>query len=178
MSRFSVADTSAASGLAAELFAGIKKAVGRIPNTYAMLGSHSPAALRVLLQADEALHAGKLSRAEIEAIKLTVSEISACEYCIAAHTVIGKMAGLSAAVSKQIRAGIDTGDARRDALVRFARHMVQTRGTVDIEVLNAVRAAGYSEQQVVEALLAISAITFTNLVNRLNDTDLDFPAVD
>jgi alkylhydroperoxidase family enzyme len=45
-------------------------------------------------------------------------------------------------------------------------------------VVAAVQTAGYSDAQIVDTLLAIASITFTNLVNRVNDTVLDFPAAD
>jgi uncharacterized peroxidase-related enzyme len=177
MSRLSIVNPADATGAAAEIFAKIKKAVGRVPNAYATVGTHSPATLAAVLGADQVLAAGSLAKADVEAIKLAVSEIAGCDYCVAAHTLMGKLAGLSPEAMKQVRAGSATGDAKRDALVRFVRLLVSTRGTVAQADLDAVRAAGYSEQQVVETMLAIAAITFTNLVNRVNDTTLDFPAV-
>lgn len=177
MSRLSIVNPADATGAAAEIFAKIKKAVGRVPNAYATVGTHSPATLAAVLGADQVLAAGSLPKADVEAIKLAVSEIAGCDYCVAAHTLMGKLAGLSPEAMKQVRAGSATGDAKRDALVRFVRLLVSTRGTVAQADLDAVRAAGYSEQQVVETMLAIAAITFTNLVNRVNDTTLDFPAV-
>jgi alkylhydroperoxidase family enzyme len=62
---------------------------------------------------------------------------------------------------------------RHDALVRFVRRIASSSGTVDAAEVQAVRDAGYSEQQVVETILAISAITFSNLINRVNDTVID-----
>lgn len=177
MSRLSIVNPADATGAAAEIFAKIKKAVGRVPNAYATVGTHSPATLAAVLGADQVLAAGSLAKADVEAIKLAVSEIAGCDYCVAAHTLMGKLAGLSPEAMKQVRAGSATGDAKRDALVRFVRLLVSTRGTVAQADLDAVRAAGYSEQQVIETMLAIAAITFTNLVNRVNDTTLDFPAV-
>jgi uncharacterized peroxidase-related enzyme len=177
MSRISTVQPAEATGAAAELFAKIKKAAGRVPNAYATIGTHSPAALANMLGTDQVLSAGSLSKSDIEAIKLAVSEINGCDYCVAAHTLMGKLSGLPADAMKQVRAGEATGDAKRDALVRFVRLLVSSSGTVAASELDAVRAAGYSEQQVIEALLAVSSITFTNLVNRVNDTTLDFPAV-
>jgi len=177
MSRISTVQPAKATGAAAELFAKIKKAAGRVPNAYATVGTHSPAALAHILGTDQLLGAGSLSKSDIEAIKLAVSEINGCDYCVAAHTLMGKLSGLPADAMKQIRAGDASGDAKRDALVRFVRLLVSSSGTVAAGELEAVRAAGYSEQQVIEALLAVSAITFTNLVNRVNDTVVDFPAV-
>jgi len=174
MSRLTAINPEAATGAAAELFARIKKAAGKVPNAYATIGTHSPAALGAMLGVEAALSGSSLAKPDIEAIKLAVSEVVGCDYCVAAHTLMGKFAGLSQEAMKQIRAGELTGDAKRDALVRFVRTLVDTRGTLPAVELEAVRAAGYSEQQVA---LAIASITFTNLVNRVNDTTLDFPAL-
>jgi AhpD family alkylhydroperoxidase len=174
MSRLSQINVNEATGVTADLFAAIKKAAGRVPNAYLTIGSHSPAALGATLSGDAILAKSSLEKADVEAIKLAVSEIVGCA---AAHTVVGKMVGLTQAQTQQIRAGEATGNAKRDALVRFVRTVTNTSGTVDREVLNAVREAGYTEQQVIETLFAMSVINFTNLVNRVNDTTLDFPAL-
>lgn len=177
MSRLTAINPSEATGAAAELFTGIKKAVGKVPNAYATIGTHSPEALGALLAFDGVVSGSSLATADIETIKLAVSEIAGCDYCVAAHTLMGKAAGLSQDAMKQIRAGSATGDAKRDVLVRFVRTLVDTHGTVPAAEVAAVREAGYSERQVIEICLAVASITFTNLVNRVNDTTLDFPAV-
>lgn len=175
MSRLSQVNVNAATGVTADLFAGIKKAMGRVPNAYATIGTHSPAALGATLNGDAILAKSSLEKADVEAIKLAVSELVGCDYCAAAHTVVGKMVGLTQQETQQIRAGEATGNAKRDALVRFVRHLVSSSGTVDAARLDEVRAAGYSEAQVIDTLFAMSVINFTNLVNRVNDTTLDFP---
>jgi uncharacterized peroxidase-related enzyme len=177
MSRFSSVSPEAATGATAEVFAKIKKAVGKVPNGYLTIGSHTPAGLTAILAADAAVVSGSLSKADIEAIKLAVSETGGCDYCVAAHTAVGKMVGLKPEEMKQIRAGEATGAAQRDTLVRFVRHVIGSSGTVDAAEVETIRAAGYSETQIIEALLAVSVITFSNLVNRVNATTLDFPAV-
>jgi len=177
MSRLTTIRPEEATGAAAEVFAKIKKTVGKVPNTYATVGTHTPEALSAALAFDAAVAASTLGKADIEVIKLAVSEYVGCDYCVAAHTLMGKLAGLSADDMKQVRAGVATGDAKRDALVTYVRTLVGTRGTVPEAVVDAVRAAGYTERQVIEINLAIASITFTNLVNRVNDTTLDFPTV-
>ncbi len=170
MSRLSQLNVNEATGVTADLFAAIKKAACRVPNAYATIGTHSPAAL-----GDAILAKSSLEKADVEAIKLAVSELAGCDYCAAAHTVVGKMVGLTQEQTQQIRAGEATGNAKRDALVRFVRTLASTHGTADEAVLNDVRAAGYTDAQVVDALFAMSVINFTNLFNRVNDTTLDFP---
>ena len=148
-----------------------------VPNAYATIGSQSPDALLALLSMDQTIGKGSLTKAEIETIKLVVSEIAGCDYCVAAHTLIGKMAGLPLEVTKQIRLGAPTGDAKRDALVKFVRKIQFSVGTLAAEDLAEFLGAGFTQKQVVEVSFVISAITFTNLVNRINDTVIDFPAV-
>ncbi|MDE1181698.1 carboxymuconolactone decarboxylase family protein [Paraburkholderia sp.] len=177
MSRLSQIQPEAATGVTADLFAKIRKAIGKVPNAYATIGTHSPEALGAMLAVDAVVSSGSLSKAEIETIKLAVSEVAGCDYCVAAHTLAGKFVGFSAETMQQIRSGEPTGDAKRDALVRFVRALTGTRGTLPAAELGALREAGYDEHQVVEISLAITSITFTNLVNRINDTTLDFPAV-
>jgi uncharacterized peroxidase-related enzyme len=177
MSRITTSAPESVSGATAEIYAQIRKAAGGVPNTFAAIGAYRPAALKAILQADGVLAGSTLSKQDQETIKLLVSEIAGCDYCVAAHSLLGKMAGLAPEVLKQIRAGQPTGDARRDALVRFVRNLVQTRGTISEQEFSAIKAAGYTDQHLVDISLAIAVTTFTNIFNRINDTDLDFPAV-
>jgi uncharacterized peroxidase-related enzyme len=178
MSRLIAINPASAEGLSATLFAGIKKAVGKVPNAYATIGTHSPESLSAALALDQALGKASLSRSEIETIKLAVSAHAGCDYCVAAHSLMGKMAGLSPDALRNIRAGGETGQEKLDALLRFVHTLVSTQGTVPAAEVEAVQAAGYSGRQLMEIALAVASITFTNLVNRINDTEVDFPAVD
>lgn len=69
-------------------------------------------------------------------------------------------------------------DFRFDALADFVRTLVTTSGTASAEVVGAVKEAGYSDAQIVDTVLVVASITFTNLLNRVNNTPLDFPAAD
>src|ERR1700756_3891128 len=120
MSRLSQINVNEATGVTADLFAAIKKAAGKVPNAYATIGTHSPAALGATLNGDAILAKSSLDKPDVEAIKLAVSELVGCDYCAAAHTLVGKMVGLKQQETQQIRAGEATGNAKRDALVRFA----------------------------------------------------------
>ncbi len=177
MSRISMIKADEATGVTAEVFGNIKKAVGKVPNAYATVGTHNIAALQILLQADGVINKGTLSKQDQETIKLAVSEAVGCDYCVAAHTLVGKMVGLAPEAMKQIRAGEATGDAKRDALVHFVRVLVKSQGTVSQTEYDAIVAAGYTEAQLVDISLSIAMITFTNVINRINDTTIDFPAV-
>lgn len=176
MTRMQTIDVTSATGQTAELFTGIKRAMGKVPNAYATMGSQSPAMLEAVLHTNAALKkSGVLSAREIEAINLAVSQNSGCDYCLAAHTMTGKIAGFTAEQMREIRAGGIASDAKLDMLVKFVLGLVRTSGTVSSQTLDAVREAGYSDAQITESMLAVTAILTTNLFNRVNDTVLDFP---
>ena len=177
MSRIVTPALETATGATAEVYAQIKKAAGSVPNTFAAIGAHGPAALKAVLQADGVLAVGSLSKQDQETIKLVVSEVAGCGYCVAAHSLLGKLTGLKPDVLRQIRAGEPTGDAKRDALVHFVRRLVRTSGTISEAEFQAIRAAGYTDAQLVDISLAIALTVFTNVFNRINDTDIDFPVV-
>lgn len=149
-----------------------------MPNAYAVIGTHSPESLAAALALDQALAKTSLARGELEVVKLAVSAHVGCDYCVAAHSLMGKMTGLSPDELRQIRTGGGTGKEKLDALLYFVRQLVSTRGTIPAKEVEAMQAAGYSSRQLIEIALAVSSATFTNLVNRINDTDIDFPAVD
>jgi AhpD family alkylhydroperoxidase len=176
MNRLFTQPANEATGHAAQLFGAIKGAIGVVPNAYAAIGSNSPVALEAALNLDGALRKSSLSARDIEVIKLAVSEIAGCDYCLAAHTLAGRKAGLPQEAMLQLRKGEATGDARVDALTAFVRAIVGTHGTVPEQAVRAAQGAGIGDAQIVDTLLAVTSITFTNLFNRVNDTVLDFPA--
>jgi len=176
MTRLHTLPVSEATGQAAQLFTAIKGAIGMVPNAFANMGVNSPVALEAALSMDSSLRKSSLNVKEIEVIKLAVSEIAGCDYCLAAHTLMSGKAGLSGDTIMAARKGGSTGDARLDALVAFTRVLVKTSGTVPAEAVAAVKAAGVTDAQIADVPLAIASITLTNLFNRINDTVLDFPA--
>lgn len=177
MGRIHVPSVATAIGATAQVYADIKKAAGSVPNLFAALGYLAPQQLQAVLNTEAALSAGTLGPKDLETVKLVVSERTGCDYCVAAHSLLGKMAGLSPESLRQIRAGLPTGDAKRDALVRFVRMLQDDRGTVLPNEIASIRAAGYSDVQLAEISLAIALTVFTNTFNRINDTDVDFPPV-
>ncbi|QQO13192.1 carboxymuconolactone decarboxylase family protein [Bradyrhizobium diazoefficiens] len=177
MSRLPVPDLESDAGPSGQVYAQIKKAIGSVPNTFAAIAAHGPAALKSVLAADAVLASGSLSKRDQETIKLVISGVAGCDYCVAAHSVLGKLAGLKPDELKNIRDRRATGDEKRDALIRFVRKLAQSSGTISDEEFAAIKAAGYSDAQLVEISLAFATTVFTNVFNRINDTDIDFPAV-
>ena len=177
MSRLPIPAIKAASGATAEIYAQIRKAIGNVPNTFAAIGAYRPEALKAILSADSVLASGALSRRDQETIKLVLSGVAGCDYCVAAHSLLGKLAGLKPEELKNVRDGKPTGDVKRDALVRFVRKLAATSGSVSDADFAAIKDAGYSDAQLVDISLAFATTVFTNVFNRINDTEIDFPAV-
>jgi uncharacterized peroxidase-related enzyme len=177
MSRLSVPSFESATGPTAEVYAQIKTAIGTITNTFAAIGAHGPDALKAILLADSVLSAGSLSKRDQETIKLVISGVAGCDYCVAAHSLLGKLSGLKPEELKNIRDRQPTGDAKRDALIRFVRGLAGTSGTISDADFAAIKAAGYTDAQLVDISLAFATTVFTNVFNRIADPEIDFPAV-
>ncbi|QDU96470.1 carboxymuconolactone decarboxylase family protein [Lignipirellula cremea] len=136
---------------------------------------NSPAALNAYLAMSGALAEGDLKPADREAVYLAVSVGNGCQYCVSAHTVIAKKAGLLEEETLAVRR-FESPDAKRAALLEFVRKVIAAKGFVADAEIEAVRTAGYSSGQIAEAVGYIGLATFSNLFNHVNDTELDFPA--
>jgi uncharacterized peroxidase-related enzyme len=155
----------------------VEKQLGVVPNLFRVV-ANSPAALTGYLQLSAASAQGGLDAATRERIALVVAELNGCGYCLSAHTYLGRnLAKLDDAEITANRSGASN-DPKADAAVRFAAAVVLQRGHVSDEQVQAVRSAGYSDAQIVDVLLAIALNTFTNYVNEVAETEIDFPVVE
>jgi len=152
----------------------IKAKYRRVPNIFASV-AHSPAALKALTGMFAALEEGTLAGKAHEAIALRVGEIHGCRYCTAAHTAKAKMAGATAEEAIGFRKG-QADDPKLKALLDLAVAMVEKRGQLSDAQVQAAREAGLSEADMLEAVAIVVLNTFTNYVNALVKTDVDFPA--
>ena len=154
----------------------VHKMLGTVPNIFRMV-ANSPAALDGYVGLLGALSRGKLAAATHERIALAVAEANGCDYCLSAHTYLGKhVAGLDDIEMAANRRGASN-DARADAAVRFARQVMERRGHVSDAELKAVREAGYSEAEVIEIVQHVALNTWTNYVNSVAQTAIDFPVI-
>ena len=158
------------------LLQAVKKQLGVVPNLFRLVGN-SPAALEGYLGLNGALAKGALEAPTRERIALAVAEINGCDYCLSAHSYLGKnLAKLSDAEIAANRAGGST-DQKADAAVRFAVKLVNARGHVSDADIKAVKDAGYVDAQVIEIVLHVALNTLTNYVNEVANTEIDFPVV-
>ncbi|MCW5755817.1 MAG: carboxymuconolactone decarboxylase family protein [Phycisphaeraceae bacterium] len=171
MARLNTVDPANATGKAKEIFEGPLK--GKHLNIFKGM-ANSPAALQAYLGMSGALGQGTLSPAEREVIALAVGQHNECEYCLAAHTMMGKGAGLSEEQTLQARRG-ELNDAKLNALAGFAKTLVAKNGWAEDTDIKAFKQAGYTDEHVVEAIANVGLNLFTNYFNHVNDTPLDLP---
>ena len=169
-----VADAPAA---AQPMLKAVEKQLGMVPNLFRVVSS-SPAALEGYLGLSAALGKGTLTAATRERIALAVAEINGCTYCLSAHSYLGKnLAKLDDAEILANRKG-HSNDPKADAAVRFAANVTMTRGHVSDEDLRAVKLAGYDDAQIVEIVQHVALNSFTNYINEVARTVIDFPVAE
>lgn len=177
MSRLTIPATIAAAPSASQpLLEAVNQQLGTVPNLFRLVAT-SPAALEGYLGMSGALGKGALPAATRERIALAIAEVNGCAYCLSAHTYLGKhVAKLDDVEIARNRAG-GSGDPKADAAVRFAVSVAEHRGHVSDLDVQAVKAAGYSDAQLIEIVQHVALNTWTNYINEVARTDIDFPAV-
>ena len=175
MPRLNAIDPKEATGKAKELLDGVKAKLGIVPNLMRTF-ANSPAALEGYLSFNGALGDGLLKAKVREQIALTVADANNCEYCLSAHTAIGKMMGLNDSEIVSSRQA-STGDAKTDAALKFAHQIVVKRGEVLNSEIETVRNAGFSDGEITEIVANVALNIFTNYFNHVAQTVVDFPKV-
>jgi len=170
------ADIEAAHNNSRPTLEAVKKQFGVAPNMFRLI-SNSPAALEGYVALNTALDRGKLASQTRERIALAIAEINGCNYCLSAHAYLAKnLAKLDDAEVTANRNGTSN-DAKADAAVRLAAKVLRERGHVSEADLRAVRDAGHDDTQVIEIVLHVALNTWTNFINEVGQTDIDFPLV-
>jgi uncharacterized peroxidase-related enzyme len=170
------AGIDAAPAAAQPLLRAVHAQLGVAPNVHLTV-ANSPAALEGYVGLGAALAKGSISAATGERIALAVAEINGCNYCLSAHTYLAKnLAKLDDAEITANRSG-QSNDPKADAAVRFAAAVARERGHVSEAAVSAVKLAGYSDAEVVEIVLHVALNTWTNYINEVAQTDIDFPVV-
>jgi uncharacterized peroxidase-related enzyme len=174
MSRINAVVPETSTGHAKELLDAVKAKFGVVPNLMRGL-ANSPAALDAYLQFSGKLSNGLLPAKTREQIALAVGQQNHCDYCVAAHSTIGKMVGLTADQILDGRRGGAT-DPKTAALLKFSRKVVEVRGLVSDADVEEVRRAGATDGEIAEVVANVALNIFTNYFNHVAETVIDFPA--
>ena len=175
MSRITVPSFETAPAASQPMLEAVRKQLGVIPNCFRVL-SLSPAALQGLLGLNGAL--GKaLDLKTRERIAIAIAQSNDCDYCLSAHSYIGlNLAKIDEAEIDLARKGASA-DAKANAAVAFALKINEARGKVSDADVQAVKAAGFTDGQIVEIIAVVAENIFTNLLNIVAGTEIDFPVV-
>ena len=174
MNRIAPIHPENATGTTKEHLDGVQKKLGMVPNMMRTMAT-APKVLEGYLQLSGALGGGTLAAKVREQIALTVAQANGCEYCLAAHTAIGGMVGLSAEQIHDSRVGTAV-DSRTNAILTLAHAIVNERGNLDDAQFQAARNAGLDDTAIAEVAANVALNVFTNYFNNLARTEVDFPA--
>lgn len=175
MSRIQPVNPETATGRAAELLGAVKSNMGIVPNLTKVMAAE-PAVLDAFLGLGAALSQGSFDAKTREAIALAVAGANQCDYCASAHSAISASLKVDQAEINARLQGEST-DPKLQALLTFAVQIVEKRGLVTDADIAAVRAAGYDDGAVAEVTAQVAANIFTNYINHVAQTDIDFPVV-
>lgn len=175
MARIQPIKRNEATGQLATTLDGVKAKIGMVPNLFGTF-AQSPAVLNAYLGFSEALTHGHLTAKQREIIALAIGQTNSCQYCLSAHTLVGKGAGLSPEAIQEARKG-GSADPLNDALAKLAVKIVDQRGVLSDADLNEARSNGVNDALIVEVIAHVALNTLTNYTNHIAATDIDFPVV-
>lgn len=176
MARINTVTYETASAEQKALFDAIQSQLGVVPN-FLKVFANSPAALKAFLGLHGIANDGSLDLRTRERIALALAQQNSCEYCLSAHTAIGRKAGLDSAEIEANRAGASQ-DAKAAVAFRFARALVEHQGEITTAELLEMRNAGYSESDIVEVITHVGMNLLTNILGKAGRVDIDFPKVE
>lgn len=175
MSRLNTVNPETASGRAADLLKAVKANMGAVPNLTKVM-ANQPAVLDAFLGLGDALAKGSFDAKTREAIALTVAGANECDYCASAHSAISQ--SLKVEQSEiDLRLKGQSADNKLAALLEFATVIVEKRGLVSDEDMQTIRSAGYDDAAIAEVTAHVAANIFTNYINHVAQTEIDFPVV-
>lgn len=173
MSIFNVPTREEVSITNQEIFDHLQKAVGFVPNIFATY-AHSDNALKNYMEFSNAPTSLKVKEKEV--VNLAVSQVNNCEYCLSAHTAIGKMSGFTDDQILELRSGKASFDNKLDALAKLSKNITENRGNTDAAVLENFFAAGWNKENLIDTISLVGDKTITNYLHRTTKVPVDFPA--
>jgi len=168
-------DPKSAAGKTKKMFDEMQAKFGMVPNLFRVLGN-APAALEAYVNFSSALHGGALDTKVQEQIGLAVAESNLCDYCLSAHIILGRKAGLTEdEIVDAIRAR--AADPKTDAILKLARSIIIQRGEITGTDLQHARDASLTDTAIVELVANVVLNIFMNYLDHVARTAMDFPEV-
>ena len=172
MSIFNLHTHESAPEGAKPLLQGVENAFGFVPNVSAIL-AESPSTLKAYMTISGIFDESSFTPSERQVVILAINEYNACHYCVAAHSVLAEMQGVSADAVDAIRDGNPIDEPRMESLRDFTNKVVDKRGWVKEGEIEAFLGAGFTLAQVLEVILGVAFKTISNYANHVAETPLD-----
>ena len=153
---------------------GAKKAMGIVPNLYAVM-AESPVLLSSYLALTKSFSQSSLSTTERHLVWQTINVENRCHYCVPAHTMLARADKVDDGIIAAVREDRPVDDTRLEALRLFTKEMVVSRGNPSPAQVEAFFAAGYTKQNLLDVVLGLAHKTISNFTNHLAATDVDAP---
>ena len=147
--------------------------IGMVPALYCMM-ANSSTVFDGFIKLTACLDAAKLDKKLREMVYLLTSQINGCEYCLASHTSTAVEHGVMTLEESIQARKAQSPDPRADALLKFAKEVVEKRGHVSDETFQAVKDQGFSDEEIVETIGTIGLATLSNYTAIVGDTELDY----
>ena len=176
MTRLKPVSPESATGETKDLYGVIKGRLGVVPNMMQTMGN-SPAFLQGYLSLGDALNGGKLGAKIGELIALTVAQANSCDYCLSAHTYIGSNLVKMDTYTIESARNAESSDAKIEAILEFAKKLVNKKGQANDDDVAAIKKAGITEGEIGEIVGYVALNILTNYLNTVAGTEIDFPIV-
>jgi uncharacterized peroxidase-related enzyme len=152
----------------------VEAQMGQIPNMYANM-ANSPGLFNSYLDGYAAFRKlSGFSAIEQEVIFLTISRHFECEYCMAAHsTIADKVSKVPTEVTDAIRDDRSIPEEGLAAVAALTQELLASNGRPNATTVERFVAAGYSHEQVLDVVHAISVKILSNWTNHLLGTEID-----
>lgn len=176
MSRIPLVTNAAANADQKQLLEAVQAQLGVVPN-FLRIFANSPVALKAFLGLHGIANEGALDALTRERIALALAQTNGCQYCVSAHTAIGRKTGLTVSEMMAARSG-SSADAKAAEAVKFAISLLEKKGEIDTAELLALRGVGYSDAAIVEIITHVGMNFLTNILGKASRVEIDFPTVE
>jgi AhpD family alkylhydroperoxidase len=170
--KFIVHTAATAPAEAGEHLQAAERALGFVPNLLGVL-AEAPIALRAYIDLTALLGKSSLSPVQQQIMMLAASYENGCGYCMAAHSTVAGLIGMPATVLAALRDGSTIPDSKLEALRFFVVEVVRSRGRVSDRRIDEFLRAGYTRENVLEAVFAVAMKTLSNYTNHITETPVD-----
>lgn len=173
MARLTINTVDTAPEKAKERIEAVEKANGFIPNLIGVL-ANSPQALEMYQEVSKMNSRNSLTAEEIEVVQITAAAHNGCDFCVAGHTKVSKKINMPENVLDALRKRTTIDDnAKYQALAQFTMQLIDKHGKVSDDELQAVKDAGYTDQNILDVVMGVALANLCNYANNVAQNEIN-----